>query len=56
MTRNQYIIKNGYMAWLGKESLNNQIRHLMSGFGAELTEKQINAVSDMIEQNIKGSK
>ena len=41
------------MAWLGKESLNNQIRCLMGSFDADLTEKQINAVSEMIERHIK---
>jgi uncharacterized protein YneF (UPF0154 family) len=55
MTKNQYIKDNSYMAWLGKESLNNQIRHLMGSFGAGLTEKQINAVSEMIERHVKGA-
>ena len=43
------------MAWLGKESLNKQVRSLLVGFGAKLTEKQINAVSEMIEKHIEGA-
>jgi hypothetical protein len=53
MTKNQYIKDNGYMAWLGKESLNNQVRCLIGGFGTKLTEKQINAVSELIERHVK---
>ena len=53
MTRNQYISKHGYMAWLGREELNRNIVYLLDEFNASLTNKQINRFSEMIEQHIK---
>ena len=53
MTRNQYIKKNGYIAWLGRESLNKQIKGLLDGFEVSVTNKQINCFSEMIETHIK---
>tara|TARA_R110000803_G_scaffold95395_5_gene163419 strand:- start:17795 stop:17965 length:171 start_codon:yes stop_codon:yes gene_type:complete len=56
MTRNQYIRDNGYMAWLGKKSLKNEIECLLVGFGISLTAKQINAISEIAEHHIKEAK
>lgn len=53
MTRNQYIKNNGYMAWLGREALNNEIKCLLGSFNVSLTNKQVNNFSEMIEKHIK---
>ena len=57
MTRNEYIHKYGYMSWLGRESLNNEVDGLLGGFGVNITAKQLNQLSEIIENHIKkGSK
>ena len=53
MTRNQYINKHGYMAWLGRESLNREVKHKLNTFNVELTSKQLNALSELIEEHIR---
>ena len=55
MTRNQYIKDNGYMAWLGKQSLNREVKDKLGTFNVELTSKQVNALSEMIEGHINKS-
>jgi len=53
MTRNKYIKDNGYMAWLGRESINNEVKCLLGSFNVTLTNKQVNCFSEMIEKHIK---
>ena len=53
MTRNQYIKDNGYIAWLGRESLNKEVKCLLDSFQLNATNKQINRFSEMIERHIK---
>jgi len=53
MTRNQYVSKYGYMSWLGRQKLNDQVCNKLSGFNVQLTNKQVNALSEMIEDHIR---
>ena len=53
MTKNQYIKDNGYMVWPGRESLNNEIKCLLGSFGTNLSSKQVNCFSVMIEKHVK---
>ena len=55
MTRNQYIAKHGYMAWLGRQALNREVKGKLDNFNIELTSKQVNSLSEMIESHIKRS-
>jgi hypothetical protein len=53
MTKNQYIKDNSYMAWLGRESLNKEIKIMLDGFSLNVTNKQVNQLSELVESHIK---
>jgi hypothetical protein len=53
MTRNQYIEKYSYMEWLGRQAINREFTHKLSTFNVTLTNKQMNALSEMIEAHIR---
>ena len=56
MTRNQYVRKYGYMAWLGREALNKEIKSILNGFNLDASNKQVNRLSEMVEAHIKKGK
>jgi len=41
------------MAWLGRESLNKEIKSMLDGFNINTTNKQVNRLSELVETHFK---